>query len=168
MGPLMPSTGRHRFILVVVDYATRSPEAMPLRNAMAPAIAQELVTPFTRVGFPKQIVTDQGTVFVGKTHKALAQLIGIQALHTSVYHHQTNRLVERFNGTLKRTIRKFITNGTQDWHKLHWASPHLNCYMGGIPEEFWMWLKKNGNQERRLCPSTPMPMLQPSEPSLNK
>lgn len=52
-----------------------------------------------------------------KTHKALAQLVDIQALHTSVYHPQTNGLVERFNGTLKSMIRKFITDGTRDWHR---------------------------------------------------
>lgn len=54
---------------------------------------------------------------MGKTLKALAQVIGIQALHTSVCHPQTNGLVQRFNGTLKQMIRKFITNGTRDWHR---------------------------------------------------
>lgn len=56
--------------------------------------SQELATLFSRVGFPKQIMTDQGTVFMGKMLKALAQLVGLQTLHTTVYHPQTNGLVE--------------------------------------------------------------------------
>lgn len=102
--PLTSSSGKHWFFLVVVDYATQHPEAMPLRTAMATAVAYELATLFTRVGFPKQIVTDQGTMFVGNTLKTLAQLVGLQALQTTVYHPQTNGLVECFNGTLKMML----------------------------------------------------------------
>lgn len=36
VGPLTPSSGRHHFIMVVVDYATRYLEAMSLHNAKAP------------------------------------------------------------------------------------------------------------------------------------
>lgn len=66
---------------------------MPLRAAPAPAVAQELATLFTRVGYPKQIITNRGSVFMGKTLKALAQLVGLQALQTTVYHLQTYGLV---------------------------------------------------------------------------
>lgn len=37
VGPLMPSSGRHWFILVKVDYATQYPEVMPLRAATTDA-----------------------------------------------------------------------------------------------------------------------------------
>lgn len=87
--------------LVVIDYATQYPGAMPLRTASAEGVAQELAVLFTRVGGVKQIVTDQGTVFMGKTLQALSQLVEVQMLHTTVYHPQTNGLVGRFNGTLK-------------------------------------------------------------------
>lgn len=120
VGPLTPSTGGHCFILAVVDYATRYPEAMWLRKALATTIAQELATLFTWVWFPKQVVSYQKTAFMGKILKALAQLVGMQALHMTVYHPQTNRLVEHFNGTLKCMIRKFITDGAWDWQK--WLS----------------------------------------------
>lgn len=65
VGPLTPSSGRHQSILVVIDYATHYHEAMPLRSATAEAIAQELSVLFTLFGFPKEIVTDQGTIFMG-------------------------------------------------------------------------------------------------------
>lgn len=97
--PLTPSMGRHPFILVVIDYTTQYPEAIPLYTALALAVAQELATLFTRVGFSKQVVPDQGMVFMGKSMKALAQMVGLQTLYTMVYHPQTNGLVEHFNGT---------------------------------------------------------------------
>lgn len=46
VGPLILSLGRHRFILVVIDYSTRYSEAMPLRTAKAAVVAQELAMLF--------------------------------------------------------------------------------------------------------------------------
>lgn len=103
--------------MVVIDYATRYPEAMLLCDAKATMVAQELATLFTRDGFPKQILTDQGTVLMGKTLRALWHLAGIQLLKTSVYHAQTNGLVEHFNGTLKCMLRKFVQESGWDWHQ---------------------------------------------------
>lgn len=67
----------------MIHYATHYPEAMSLRAATAKAFAQELVGLFTQVGFPKQIVTEQETVFMGKILKAQAQLVGLRTLHTT-------------------------------------------------------------------------------------
>ena len=49
IGPLPKSPSGKRFILVVCDYATRYPEAVPLRSIDAEHIAEELVQIFSRV-----------------------------------------------------------------------------------------------------------------------
>ncbi len=50
---LLPKSARgHEQILVIVDYATHYPEAVPLRKATAKAIAQELFLLSSRVGIP--------------------------------------------------------------------------------------------------------------------
>ena len=54
MGPLMKTAREHQYILVIVDYATRYPEAIPLRTAAAKGIAQELFHLFSRVGIPRK------------------------------------------------------------------------------------------------------------------
>ena len=57
-GPL-PKSGRgHEYILVLVDYTTRYPEAVLLCKATSKAIARELVQLFSRVRIPKDILTD--------------------------------------------------------------------------------------------------------------
>ncbi|KAJ1129309.1 hypothetical protein NDU88_007680 [Pleurodeles waltl] len=56
VGPLDPKTALgNKFILVLVDHATRYPEAIPLRTVTAPVVTRTLMGIFNRVGFPKEI-----------------------------------------------------------------------------------------------------------------
>ncbi len=58
IGPLERSARGHRFALVLVDYATRYPEAVALRNISAKSVAEALFSMISRVGIPKEILTD--------------------------------------------------------------------------------------------------------------
>lgn len=60
VGPLPKSALGHQYILVLVDYATRYPEAIPLRKATAQQISKELFLLCSRVGIPKEILTFRG------------------------------------------------------------------------------------------------------------
>ncbi len=94
IGPLERSARGHRFAFVLVDYATRYPEAMPLRTISAKSVADALFRIISRVGIPKEILTDQGTAFKSRTLSELYELLGIKSICTSVYHPQTDGLVE--------------------------------------------------------------------------
>ncbi|KAL0173009.1 hypothetical protein M9458_033320, partial [Cirrhinus mrigala] len=118
VGPLPKSARGHEHILVIVDYATRYPEAVPLRKATARNIAQELFLLFSRVGIPNQILTDQGTPFMSRVMADLCRLLKIQQLRTSVYHPQTDGLVERFNQTLKRMLKRVAADDRKDWDQM--------------------------------------------------
>ncbi len=120
IGPLERSARGHRFALVLVDYATRYPEAVALRNISAKSVAEALFSMISRVGIPKEILTDQGTAFMSRIIRELYELLGIKSIRTSVYHPQTDGLVERFNRTLKTMIRKFVH---EDESRSDWASP---------------------------------------------
>lgn len=61
VGPLEKSASRFQYILVVVKYATRYLEAVPLQTITALAIAAELLKIFARVGILREILTDCGT-----------------------------------------------------------------------------------------------------------
>ena len=58
--PLPRSYFGNQYILVIGNYATRYPEAVPLRSTDAEHIAEEIVKLLSRVGVPTKIVTDQG------------------------------------------------------------------------------------------------------------
>ncbi|KAL0178548.1 hypothetical protein M9458_027442, partial [Cirrhinus mrigala] len=102
VGPVERSRSGNRFMLVVTDYATRYPEVFPLKSIKAKYAATCLVQLFSRVGFPSEILTDQGTNFMSTLLKQVYKLLGIKSLRTTSYHPQTDGLTERFNQTLKQ------------------------------------------------------------------
>uniref|UniRef100_A0A9J7ZY96 Integrase catalytic domain-containing protein n=1 Tax=Cyprinus carpio carpio TaxID=630221 RepID=A0A9J7ZY96_CYPCA len=114
-----PKSARgHEHILVIMDYATRYPEAIPLRKATTKAIAQELFLLFSQVGIPSQILTDQGTLFMSRMMADVCKLLKVQQLSTMVYHPQTDGLVERFNQTLKQMLRRVAAEDKRDWDQM--------------------------------------------------
>ena len=112
VGPLPRSSKGHKYILVICDYATRYPEAVPLRTCDAEAVAEELVKLFSRVGIPKEILTDQGTNFTSQLLAELYRLLNIHSIRTTPYQPQTDGLVERFYQTLKAMLRRTVTQDT--------------------------------------------------------
>ena len=117
VGPLVKSSSGCQYILVLSDYATRFPEAFPLRTITAPVVLRALVQFFSRVGIPDEILTDQGTNFTSRLMHLFNQQLGISAIKTTPYHPQTDGLVERFNQTLKKMLQKFVTDTGKDWDR---------------------------------------------------
>ena len=52
------SEAGHRYILTLVDYATRYPEAVPLKKITTEAVADALLDIYTRVGIPEEVLTN--------------------------------------------------------------------------------------------------------------
>lgn len=90
-----------------MDYATHFPEAIPLRNATAQTATAKLLKIFAREGLPQDILSDQGTNFTSCLLREVCSILGIKKLQMSIYHPQTDGLVELFNHTLKRMRGKF-------------------------------------------------------------
>ena len=106
------------YVLVICDYATRYPEAIPLHSTDASHIAEELIGVFARVGIPSEILTDQGSNFTSQLLIELYRMLHIHPIKTTPYHPQTDGLVERFNQTLKSMLRKAATKEGRDWDKM--------------------------------------------------
>ena len=117
VGPLTRSRKGNRYILVVCDYATRFPEAIPLRSIDAETVAEELITVFSRYGIPGEILSDQGSNFMSQLVQELYRLMKVRPIRTSPYHLQTDGLVERFNRTLKSMLRRLVKEEGRDWDK---------------------------------------------------
>lgn len=97
VGPLPKSSAGHQYLLVIVDYATRFLEAVPMWLVIGPRGAEELMKWITQVGIPKETVTDQGPNFMSGVIHGLCRLLRIKHLHKIVYCPQTNRVAKRFN-----------------------------------------------------------------------
>ena len=132
IGPLPRSRSGHRYVLVICDYGTRYPEAVPMKSVDAEHVAEELVRVFARVGLSKEVLTDQGTNFTSQLLAELYRLLGVKAIRTSPYHPQTDGLVERFNQTLKEMLRKSAAEDGKDWDKL---IPYVLFAYREVPQE---------------------------------
>jgi len=118
VGPIAPMTDRgNRYILTMVDYATRYPEATALKSVEAEIVTESLVTMFTRVGIPEEILSDQGSQFMSSVMKEVGRLLSMTQLKTSVYHPMCNGLVEKFNGTLKAMLRRMCAEKPKYWDR---------------------------------------------------
>ena len=81
VGPIHPITEKgNRYILTMVDYATRYPEAVPLPSIEAERVAEALVEVFTRVGVPSEILTDRGTQFTSGVMGKVSRLLTINGV----------------------------------------------------------------------------------------
>ena len=152
----LPKTSRgHWYILVLADYTKRYPEALPLRAATAKAVAKELMLLFSRVGIAREVLTDQGSCFMSRVMRKLLSLLQIKRLWTSVYHPQTDGLVERFN-KIEADVEKGHGHG---WEELGPAAaprpvrgsggappgfPPSSSYTRDRPGESWTWPRRCG------------------------
>ncbi len=117
IGPLAPS--RHtgaRYIMTCIDYYDGWAEAYPLQRKTNEAVWERLRNDFIpRHSAPEVIITDQGTEFKGIEFAQWLAGMGIEHRRTTPYHPQSNGRVERFNGTLKRILKKLINGDRADW-----------------------------------------------------
>ena len=118
VGPLSKSDRNCRYILTVVDVATRWLEAVPLKETTTEHVAEALVSIFTRVGIPVEILSDNGPQFVSTLMTEVIKLMGIKHVFCTPYHPQANGLCERMNGSIKQMLRKVTDGHPQDWDRL--------------------------------------------------
>ena len=77
-------------MLVICDYATRFPEAVPMRSVDAENVAEELLKLFASVGISAEIPMDQGSNFTSQLLSELYSMLHIHGIRTTLYHPQTD------------------------------------------------------------------------------
>ena len=89
VGPIEPrSNNRSRYILTMMYYATRYPEAITLLCIETKRVAEALVEMFSSVGIPDEMLTDCGSQFTSEIMKEVARLLSLQQLTRSPFHAQ--------------------------------------------------------------------------------
>ena len=119
MGPLSPlSSQGHRYILTIIDVATRYPEAVPLKDNLSRICRRGFVDNFSlEWGFQKRFCQIRGVNSIPDLMKQFHALCQCRGIRTSPYHPQANGTVERFHGTLKAMLKKVVRNHPSEWHR---------------------------------------------------
>ena len=105
-------------ILEILDHFTKFAEAAPCQTASAEETCDHLITHWiSRYGCPMTFQSVNGKAFVGDQTKELMRRFHIAQAHSTSYHPQTNRLVERQNRTLVIMLRVFCSKYMTDWDK---------------------------------------------------
>lgn len=130
VGPLPPSGG-HTHILTIMDRSTRWPEAVPISDTSARAVAEAfLQTWVARFGVPSTLTSDRGPQFTSALWAELCRLLGVDHVQTTAFHPQSNGLLERFHRRLKDALRARATRPS-------WAAqlPLIMLFLRATPRE---------------------------------
>ena len=74
LGPLPPTKAGNKYILVVMDYHTKWPEAFALRNVTSETVVNFLIEITARTGIPEELLTDNGSNFISKTMQRYCEI----------------------------------------------------------------------------------------------
>jgi len=116
VGPLPKTAAGNRYILTMLCAATRFPEAVPLDVASSSRIVDALLETFSRIGFPKEIQCDNGSVFTSVLTTTFLERCGTRIIHSSIQHPQSNA-VERTHSVIKRLLRALCYENKTEWDR---------------------------------------------------
>ncbi|KII67508.1 Transposon Tf2-8 polyprotein [Thelohanellus kitauei] len=114
VGPLA-----NKIIFVLVDAFSKWPEAMVMDTTTAEYTIHVLEEIFSRIGMPREIVSDNVPQFISKTFADSLQGEGIIHTRSPPYHPSTNGTADGFVQTLKGSI------GNSRGDKLRWRIPNF-------------------------------------------
>jgi transposase InsO family protein len=118
VGPLPRTSSGKRFILTVMDHATRWPDAYALADHTAATVADTMMEYFSRYGFCQELLSDRGTDFMSDLFQCFTYKLGVKQIHCTPAHPQTNGIIEKFHACLKRVLKAYLNDFDGDWDKL--------------------------------------------------
>jgi hypothetical protein len=116
VGPLPITKNGNRYLITAIDYASRWPKAVPVKDMSTATVAKFL---FDHIiadwGSPLEIITDRGKYFLQEGLQEFFKRRQIDHRPTSPYHPQTNGMVERMHAPLKHGLRTLAIEHPEDW-----------------------------------------------------
>ena len=118
VGPLPKSKGGFKYLFTYIDNSSRWPEAEPLRTITASSVVKAFERICYRNGFPRTVISDNGTQFCSSEFQRFCKRHNIQSIKCSPYRPQSNGLVERMHRTLTGMINKLSRNKQGLWNEI--------------------------------------------------
>ena len=133
VGPIEPrSDKKSRYILTMIDYATRYPEAVALPSIETERVAEALIAMFSRVGIPSEMLMEHESRVTIEVMNEVSRLLSLQQLTTIPYRPYSKGPVERFHAMLKQVLLTMCPERPNDWDKY---LPALLFAVREIPQE---------------------------------
>lgn len=114
---LPKSTNGYRYVIVVVDLATRFVVCKPQKTVSMEETARSLYEVFTLFGPPKILQSDNGTEYVNQLVKQLCVAAGIEHRTVLPYNPRANGLAERFVSLVKTALKKKLDGCYAKWEE---------------------------------------------------
>jgi hypothetical protein len=110
---------RHDSIFVVVDTLMKSAHFIHVSTAYhAPDIARFFINEIVRLhGVPKRIISDRGSVFVGRFWTSFQEALGTQLNISTAYHPETDRQTEQTNQILEDMLCMYMMDQQKHWEE---------------------------------------------------
>jgi len=123
--PVKSKTGK-RYILVAIDMFSGYPEAVPVHSMKAGTTARALMGIFSRYGWARTILSDNGGAFRNNVFKEMCKLTGVKHRFTITRHPQANGAAERLVKTIKQALDALGSKHNSEWED------RLNMILLGI------------------------------------
>ena len=88
-----------------------------MKSQRANKVADEMIKLFSRLGLPTIIRSDLGSSFKSELLTKFESELGVKPCFSAHYHHQSLSSSERYVGTLKNMLRKFLSDDPRSWNK---------------------------------------------------
>ncbi|XP_064469933.1 uncharacterized protein LOC135384672 [Ornithodoros turicata] len=123
----MPPSSSTKYILNVIDFATRFIAPAAVSSTSAQDVIKHLHQVFYNYGTPDHCLSDHGSAFESTEFKRFMRLHCVELHYSTAYRPEGNGLVERSNGTLLSVLRKICALEPLSWPKiLHEAAFAIN------------------------------------------
>lgn len=141
LGPFVRNTNGHSYLLILVDGFTKFCILTPLRNLKSSLTIRSLENTFCTFGYPRRLISDQGSSFTSHEFKRFCNESHIQHILNAVASPRANGQVERYNRTVLDALTAYADKfGEKHWDravgKVQWGLNNtLNKVVGKTPSE---------------------------------
>ena len=116
VGPIEPGSDKKlRYILTMIDYPMRYPEAVALPSIETECVAEALIGMFSRVGIPSDMLIEHESRVTIEVTNEVSRLLSLQQMTTIPYRPYSKGPAEKLHAMLKQVLLRMCAERPNDW-----------------------------------------------------
>lgn len=116
IGPLPTTENHNRYAVTLICNLTKYLITAAVPNKESKTVARAIFDSFISIYGPmRSILTDLGTEYKNQTLEELCEILQIELVHSTAYHHETLGTIERNHRTLNEYLRTYLNDSHSDW-----------------------------------------------------